>query len=124
MNRSIVAVMALLIGALASSANALRVIEDVEGSVEIALRDLTLPGDDTGTVVYRACATCTVKTHSVTASTSYHLNGQAMPFVEFSAAIDEIRDKPSVEGRTLAGVFFDLNTQRVTRVIVVVSSAL
>ena len=122
MKRSIVAVMALLIGSLAGSVQALRVIEEVEGSVELALRDLTLPADATGAVAYRACATCTRETHAVTAATSYQLNGRPMPFVEFLAAIDEIRDMPSVEGRTLAGVFFDLNTQRVTRVIVRVSS--
>jgi hypothetical protein len=121
MNRSIIAVMALLIGAFAGSAHALRVIEDVEDSVELALSDLKLPADATGTVTYRTCATCALESHSLTAETRFELNGRAMAFDEFSGAIDEIRDTPSVEARGLAGVFFDLNTERVTRVIVRVS---
>jgi hypothetical protein len=118
MNRSIVTAVALLIGVLATSAHALRVIEEFENSVELALSELKLPADATGTVTYRTCATCALEAHSLTEETQFDLNGQLMAFDEFLAAIDEIRDMPSVEARALAGVFFDLNTERVTRVIV------
>ena len=121
MNRSIVAVAALLIGALAPSAQAFRVIEEVENSVELALADVTLPTDANGTLSYRACATCTTQTHSVNGETVYRLNNRTLPFEEFAAAIDEL--PAMAEARALAGVFYDLNTKRITRVVVIVANA-
>jgi hypothetical protein len=121
MNRSIVAVTALLFGAFATTAHAFRVIEEVENSVEIALRDVTLPENVNGSLSYRPCATCTTQTHSVSVETVYRLNGRTLSFEEFAAAIDEL--PASAEGRGLAGVFFDLNTKRITRLIVRVPNA-
>jgi hypothetical protein len=118
MNRYFVAAIATLIGALANPAHAFRVIEDVENSVELALNDLALPSNTNDTVVYRACATCPLVTQVVTPETEYILNDNPLPLAEFLTAVDEVRDTPSVATRTLAGVFFDVNTERVTRVII------
>jgi len=123
MSRPIVTAVALVIAALASSAQAVRVIEQVERPVELALGELALPTDATGQVTYRACPTCALESHSLTQDTLYNLNGQAMSFEDFLAGIDEIRAMPSVEARAFAGVFFDVNTERVTRVIVRASGA-
>jgi hypothetical protein len=123
MKHSIVVVIALVVGLLASSASAFRVLEEVEGSVELALPELTLPDDTNGRVQYRACATCSNVTQSVTDETVYRLNGQVLGLVEFLAAIEDIRKTPSVENRAMAVVIYDLNTKRVTRVLVHVSRA-
>ena len=119
MSRSIVVLMALLAGVFTTTAHAFRVLEQVEYSVELMLRDLRLPTDAAGTVQYRACATCTVMTHTVTAETKYVLNDRALPLAEFLAAVDEIRDRPTVADRTITGVFLDINTKRVNKVVVV-----
>jgi len=121
MSRSIVFVVALLAGVFASTAHAFRVLEQVEYSVELMLRELKLPADVGGTVQYRACASCSVKTHAVTAETKYILNERVLPLAEFLAEIETIRDRPSVQERTIAGVFLDINTERVNKVVVVVS---
>lgn len=123
MKHSIVIAIALVGGLLAGSANAFRVIEDVEGSVELGLSELTLPTGSNGNVQYRACANCTSVTQTVNDETVYRLNGQALGFPEFLAAIADIRKTPSVENRALAVVVYDLNTKRVTRVLVHVSRA-
>jgi hypothetical protein len=123
MKHTIVAILALLIGAYANPADAFRVIEELEGSVELGLPDLTLPVDETGTVQYRACATCSLMTHTVSGETVYRLNGQPLPLADFLIAIEDIRSTPSVENRAMAAVFYDLNTKRATRVIVHLSRA-
>jgi hypothetical protein len=123
MNRSTIAVAAVLLGAFGTSAHAFRVMEDVETSVEIALRDVTLPADANGTLSFRSCATCPIQTHSLSYETVYRFNGRALSFEEFAAAVGDLRETPSVESRALAGVFLDLNTERVTRVIVHVGGA-
>ena len=115
-------IVALLFGLL-GPVHALRVIEDVENSVELALGDLTLPADSGGMVTFRACATCPLSMHRVTGETKYILNRRELPLLEFLAAIEDIRSTASIDRRALAGVFFDINTERVTRVIVVARGA-
>jgi hypothetical protein len=111
-------VAALLALGFTPSVNALRVLEAVERPVELSLQSLTLPSDMDGTVRFRACATCTVSTHSVTADTTFVLNTRPLPLAEFLAAIAEIRTSAAVNGRAMATVFLDVNTDRVTRVTV------
>lgn len=115
MSRPIVVLLAVLALAFAASAHAFRVIEKVEGSVELALRELTLPAAGRGAVQYRPCATCPLKTQTVTAKTEYYLNGRDLPLAEFLAAVEEIRQRPG-EARAVAFVYYDLNTEDVNRV--------
>lgn len=118
MSRSIALVVALLAGVFATTAHAFRVLERVEHSVELAMRDLKLPADTGGTVQWRPCATCSVQVHTVTAETKYVLNERVLPLPEFLAEIEKIRERPTVEDRTIAGVFLDINTERVNKVVV------
>jgi hypothetical protein len=122
MTRSSVALVLLLTGVFAGPAHAFRVIEEVENSVELALGEITLPSDPSGRIQYRACATCSAVTHTVSDGTRYLLNGRALPLAEFLAEIEDIRRRPSVEARAVAFVYFDLNTKDVNRVAVRVSS--
>lgn len=116
MSRSLFVPLALLALSCAAPAHAFRVIEKVEGSAELALRELTLPAGGRAAVLYRPCATCPLKTHSVTAKTTYYLNGRVLPLAEFLAAIEEIRQRPADEARAVAFVYYDLNTEDVNRV--------
>jgi hypothetical protein len=122
MTRSIVTFVILLAGMVAGTAHAFRVIEEVENSVELALGEVTLPRDPTGTVQYRPCATCSTVTHAVSQGTTYRLNGRALPLAEFLVEVEDIRRRPSVEARAVAFVYFDLNTKDVNRVTIRVSS--
>jgi len=116
MSRSIAAVLASLTLAVAGSAHAFRVMEKVEGSVELALRELALPSGGRAAVMYRPCAACPLKMQSVTARTTYYFNGRVVTLVELLAAVDEVRQRPADEARAVAFVHYDLNTEDVNRV--------
>jgi hypothetical protein len=99
-----------------NAAHAVRVLETVENGVELALSELRLPTSDTGNVSFSACPTCRVSVHRVTPETQYFVNGAALSLVDFlrvAGEIDAIRNGPET---TLAGVFIDLQSGRVTRI--------
>lgn len=116
MSRSIVVVLASLAMTSAAAAQALRVIEKVESSVELALRELTLPAGGRAAVLFRPCATCPLEAHSVTAQTTYHFNGRSLSLAELVAAVEEVRLRPAEEARAVAFVYYDVNTEDVNRV--------
>lgn len=116
MSRSIVVLLASLAVTCAAAAQALRVIEKVEGSVELALRELTLPAGGRAAVSYRPCGTCPLETHSVTARTTYHFNGRSLSLAELAAAVEDVRRRPADEARAVAFVYYDVNTEDVNRV--------
>ena len=116
MSRSIAVLLVALAAASAASAQALRVLEIVERSVELALRDVTLPAAGRRAVLYRPCSTCPLETHSVTEKTTYHFNDRVLPLAEFLAAVEEVRQRPAEEARAVAFVYYDLKTEDVNRV--------
>jgi hypothetical protein len=118
MGRNFLIAFSMLLGSTAPS-YAARVLEPVERGLELALEEIVLPADDGGNVRFRTCATCTLATHLVTQDTTYLFNHRALPLVEFLAAVEEIRARPSVHRRTIAGVYLDIETERVTRIAVV-----
>jgi hypothetical protein len=109
----------LLLLSCAAPSYAARVLERVERGLELPLQEITLPVASTGTVQFRTCATCSVETHAVTAGTEYVFNHRKLALEDFLAAVKELRERPSVLRRTLAGVYLDLETERVTRIAVV-----
>lgn len=113
----LIATLLLLVSAVPSYAA--RVLEPVERGLELPLQDVTLPVSAPGTAQFRICATCSLETHAVTVETEYVFNHRKLPFADFLEAVKEIRGRPSVVGRTLAGVYLDLETERVTRIAVV-----
>lgn len=114
MIHKILATIALLL--TLDTAGAARVLEQPERPVELMLGDLTLPTGDGGNVSFKACPQCGISSHRVTSETVYKVNGQALPFVEFARAVEMIRDKPNGDDRTIAGVFLDVASGRVTRI--------
>jgi hypothetical protein len=118
MARNILIAILLLLGSTTAS-YAQRVLEPVERGLELPLGDITLPVESGGAVQFRTCANCSLEAHTVTEATEYVFNHRKLSLPDFLAAVQEIRDRPSVLGRTLAGVYLDLETERVTRVAVV-----
>ena len=117
LRKTLIATLLLLAGA--APTYAARVLEVVERGLELPLEGMTLPATSGGTVQCRICATCAISTHQVTAATEYVFNHRKLALEEFLVAVEEVRDRPSVERRTIAGVYIDLETERVTRIAVV-----
>ena len=117
LRNTLIATLLLLAGA--APTYAARVLEVVERGLELPLEGMTLPATSGGTVQFRICATCAISTHQVTAATEYVFNHRKLALEKFLVAVEEVRDRPSVERRTIAGVYIDLETERVTRIAVV-----
>jgi hypothetical protein len=101
---------------LLEPAAAVRVLEDVENSAELSLIELTLPATASGAVSYTACEGCRPSTHRLDSATQYILNGQNVTFAEFAQAATDLRANSQASERTFVGVYFDLETERVTRI--------
>jgi hypothetical protein len=114
MTRKILLTLALLL--TLDTAHAVRVLEQVERAVELTLGDLTLPAGDGGTISFSECATCGISTHRTTSETVYQANRQILPLGEFLRVVAEIRERSTGNSNTVAAVFLDIATGRVTRV--------
>jgi hypothetical protein len=103
-------------GALIGTASA-RTFEAVEGAYEAVLADVVLPGSVAGTLIIRMCATCDAMSLPVSAATGYvGPNGQSLELADFLESAVELRRVPGGEQTTGVGVFYNLETKRVTRV--------
>jgi hypothetical protein len=122
MARNILIAILLLLGSTTAS-YAQRVLEPVERGLELPLQEITLPAESGGTVQFRACGTCSLATHTVTEETEYVFDHRELALADFLAAVEEIREQPTVHRRTIAGVYLDLETERVTRIVVVAPSS-
>jgi hypothetical protein len=115
MTRQILLTIALLL--TLDTADAVRVIEQVEHPVELVLGDLTLPATADGdNISFSECPTCGISTHRLTTATVYKVNRQTVAFADFLRLVAEIRQKPDGNTRSFAGVFLDIASGRVTRV--------
>jgi hypothetical protein len=114
MTRTILVTIALLL--MLDTAGAVRVLDQVERAVELTLGDLTLPASDGGTVSFSECPKCGISTHRVTNETIYQANGQILPLGEFLRVAAEIRQRSTGNSGSVAAVFLDIETERVTRV--------
>jgi hypothetical protein len=99
-----------------TTAGAVRVLEQAEKPVELALSDLTLPTDNVGNLVFKECNTCRTKTHRVTAATKYFLNRRELALTDIRLAVEELRASRNAAAAINVAVFLDLNTEQVTRV--------
>jgi len=99
-----------------NTAEAVRVLEQVERPIELTLADLTLPAADGGTISFRECGACALSTHRLLSSTEYRVNGQTVAAVDFLRIAEEIGDKPNGAEKAMAVIFLDLETGRITRI--------
>jgi hypothetical protein len=110
----ILATFALLVAA--GTADATRVLEQPERSVELGLAQLRLPTSGGGGLTLKECADCAYSTHVLTQATTYFANGQGLPFEEFARVVAELEGSQRAADRAFAVVFIDVDTGRVTRV--------
>lgn len=116
MKTKILLAAALLLGV--GHANAFRVFNSLETAVELSLSALTLPTSSSGSVSFRACEDCPIATHRLIGQTSYVLNGKPVAFVDLLAFDEAMRNNRTAREATLATVFLDVNSQRVTRIVI------
>lgn len=112
MFRTIVAALVLL--ATAATAHAVRVIEQPERPYELSLAQLTLPSSTSGGLTIKTCETCSYTTHVLTSRTEFYVNGQLVPFAEFSRIAESLGS--AQRESTFVGVFVNVESGRVNRV--------
>jgi hypothetical protein len=102
--------------AVLGTAHATRVLEQPERSYELSLSQLTLPANPSGGLTVKTCDTCAYSTHVLNANTQYFVNKQVVAFADFSRIAGDLRGNRTLLGRTVVGVFIDVDTGRVNRV--------
>lgn len=102
--------------ATATCASATRVLELIEGAYEAILADVVLPASTAGFVTVPPCSTCPPTTLGVDAQTVYLLENRAVPFVDFVDAAGTVQRSGRAR-RAAVYVFYDLDTKRVTRLV-------
>jgi len=100
----------------ASAASATRVLELVEGAYESLLADVVLPATAAGFVTLPPCSTCPPTSLGVGAETVYLIENAAVPFADFVDAAAAVTASGRAR-RAAVYVFYDLETKRVTRLV-------
>jgi hypothetical protein len=112
----IFAILALL--GFVGSANAFRVIGQPERPFELILSQLTLPRDTGGTVTVRECDTCRVSTRRFVDGAKFVVDGRELRYADFLQVVADIRASTRANDTTVANVYVDIATERVTRVAI------
>jgi hypothetical protein len=110
---------AVILGlALAAGAtHAQRTLELIEGAHELVLGDVILPDSSSGLAVFKLCASCEPKGLQVASSTRYLINDRELDLGAFLEAVELVRDSDGGDA-TGVGLYYDLKTNRVTRIVV------
>jgi hypothetical protein len=108
--------MLALVAALPQASWAVRVIEQLERSYELALSDVDLPGSTSGAVVFKTCATCSTQSLAVTASSRYYIDKQQVTLAELKTQASVIGQSAARDQPTLVMVHYDVHTNIVTRI--------
>ena len=102
--------------ALATSAFATRVLEQIEGAYEAALTEVVMPASTAGYLIVPPCSTCAPVSLGVGAETTYLVERAPVPFADFMQAANTLA-RTGRAARAAVYVFYDLETTRVTRVV-------
>ena len=103
-------------GALIGTASA-KTLEIVEGAYEAVLGDVSFPGSTAGTLIVRMCSTCDPVALRVDSATVYvGPDKKQKTFADFIEAVAQLRSATGGERTTAVGVFYNVETNRVTRV--------
>jgi hypothetical protein len=119
MRRSILALALTLALATGAAAND---FELLEGAYELSLTNVILPNSQGGVVVFKTCRDCESTGRAVDSRTRYLLGDRELPLPDFLAAVEEIRASPGAQS-TFVGVYYDLKTNAITRIMVVPETA-
>lgn len=110
----LIAIAAMLVGA----ANA-RTLEIVESAYEAVLAEVNFPGNAAGTLVVRLCASCDPKAMLVSPATVYiGPEGRSLALADFLERVAALRQSADGNQTTAVTVFYDPESNRVTRVSV------
>lgn len=109
-------IIAIAIACASVNAGAAQTLQLVEGAYELLLADVTLPSSSAGNVVFKMCANCDTQILAVDSGTSYVAQTGPISLDDFRATVAEIRQAPDGNQTTAVGVFYNLETNRVTRV--------
>jgi hypothetical protein len=97
---------------------AVRVIEQLEGSYELRLADVTLPRSTAGSVTFKACDDCSIETVPVTASTSYFVGDREVTLAELTEQARAASQRSATNGNwTQLMVFYSATAKRATRLV-------
>jgi hypothetical protein len=108
--------MLALLAVLPQASWAVRVLEQLERSHELALSDVQLPGSTSGAVVFKACDTCSTESLAVTASSRYFVDKQQVTLAELKTQAAVISQSAGRDQPTLVMVHYDIDTNIVTRI--------
>jgi len=90
-------------------------LELVEGAAELSLSDISFPNSTAGTVSFAECEACESKQMQINSETEFLGISGPVSFADFLDNVAELR--MTVEGQdTFVSLFFDLSTNRVTRI--------
>jgi len=118
MTRTIHTTAVLIFAALtmfASVAQGTRIIAQDEDAYELHLGEVSLPGSEAGTVIFKACDNCKTQSMRVTGSTIYQVDGRTVTLKDFTLAAEDFRKRQGATSRTIVYVFFDIKSRRVNR---------
>jgi hypothetical protein len=103
--------------ALSSSAQA-QTLEIVEGAHELSLGLVSLPDNTSGTLIFKTCAACEVKSLRVTTSTTYRVATGPLALPELRERVDALKNSSIASDEIPVTVFYSMATGDVTRVSV------
>jgi hypothetical protein len=107
----VVALASLLCGTASA-----KTLELVEGAYEAALDDVILPGSVAGTLILQVCDSCDAISLPVNSDTVYIGTSGAMSLADFRDHVADIRQNAAASQTTAVGVYYNLETNRITRV--------
>lgn len=113
------AVAAFLAFSAVQSAPAIEVMGKIEEALEIHLNFVEMPLSETDAIRINGCTGCQTVTKQVTPTTRYFISSTELPFVDFRAAVDDLKASHRGAETTLVGVFYNVETELVTRIVLV-----
>lgn len=107
---------AIAIACVSLNASAALTLQLVEGAHELFLADVSFPSSIAGNVTFKTCSSCDTQVLPVDSGTAFVGPAGAVSLDEFRATVAELRSMPNGSQTTAVGVFYNLETNRVTRV--------
>ena len=86
----------------------------VSESYELTLGDLLVPQAEGGTLSFRFCGSCPLKTKRTTANTQWIVNGRSLTLADFRLEVARMPNHSNIDARVL----HHLENDRITKVTV------
>jgi len=106
----------IAVACVSLNAGAAQTLQLVEGAHELFLADVIFPSSIAGNVTFKICSSCDTQVLPVDSGTAFVGPAGAVSLDEFRNLVAEIRSTPNGNQTTAVGVFYNLETNRVTRV--------